>query len=103
MATALNEPMPELAAHERVRTQKLKSSASKNAQRQDVETLETERDEQGNKAPKEHGRRERGPNKAGRLTKPSHVSMAKRLQEYPEHHLKVSGGERSCSCDCVSD
>lgn len=92
--------LPDLAPHERVRVQKLKT----NYKRQVIETGDDGASEVSDDAPdgedaaKKKPRSERGPNKAGRITKQSHVALAKRLRDFPDQALKISAGELCFAC-----
>lgn len=86
VGTVLAEVLPELAPHERARVVRQKKK------RDEPEEQLEEPDAGAASVAESKVRRERGPNKAGRMTKQSHVLMSKRLKEFPDQALKVSAG-----------
>lgn len=90
--------MPELASLERVRAPKMKYTGKKRMHSDgDAESDSSNEVEAGgvrasDPTSEKKARRERGPNKAGRTSKQTHVSLMKRLKDFPGQCLKVSAG-----------
>lgn len=88
---------PELAAHEKVRAKKRKTTYKRKRDEEEKVASTNISDEEAETSPvmANVAVRERGPNKAGRITKQSHVSLAKRLKDFPDQALKISAGDLS--------
>lgn len=106
-SAASTSTAPLLAGFERVRAPKMKTKSGKRpvstADLEDSEGDERKDDEREGEPPQKKAKHERGPNKAGRISKQTTVSLMQRLKEFPGQGLKVSAGVRArvgCVHDC---